>query len=181
MKFFPTTVPDVIRIQPVMHGDARGYFMETWRENVFAEHGLPPFVQDNQSGSTKGVLRGLHYQVEQPQGKLVRALSGAIFDVAVDLRRSSPTFGKWVGETLSSDNRTMLWVPPGFAHGFLVLSETAEIAYRCSDYYAPEHERTLAWDDPHVGIKWPLEESVLPKLSAKDATGTTLAEAEVYP
>ena len=180
MNFTPTAIPDVIRIEPTVHGDARGYFMETWRANVFAEHGLPPFVQDNQSGSTRGVLRGLHYQVEQPQGKLVRVLSGAIFDVAVDLRRGSPTFGKWVGETLSSDNRAMLWVPPGFAHGFLVLSETAEIAYRCSDYYAPEHERTLAWDDPEVSIEWPLERGVTPTLSAKDAAGASLADAETY-
>ena len=181
MKFTPTAIPDVIRIEPVVHGDVRGYFVETWRENVFAGQGLPPFVQDNQSGSTQGVLRGLHYQVEQPQGKLVRVLSGTIFDIAVDLRRSSATFGQWVGETLSSENRTMLWVPPGFAHGFLVLSETAEIAYRCSDYYAPEHERTLAWDDPEVGIAWQLEDGVTPTLSAKDAAGTLLADAETYP
>ena len=181
MKFTPTSIPDVIKVEPNVFGDARGYFMETWRENVFAEHGLPPFVQDNQSGSTKGVLRGLHYQVQQPQGKLVRALSGSIFDVAVDMRRSSPTFGQWVGETLSRDNRAMLWVPPGFAHGFLVLSETAEIAYRCSDYYAPEHERSLAWDDPEVAIKWPLKEGATPTLSAKDAAGISLADAETYP
>ncbi|MDX1595138.1 MAG: dTDP-4-dehydrorhamnose 3,5-epimerase [Gammaproteobacteria bacterium] len=181
MQFLPTAIPDVIRIEPVVHGDARGYFMETWRENVFAEHGLPPLVQDNQSGSTRGVLRGLHYQAHRPQGKLVRALNGAIFDVAVDLRRSSPTFGHWVGETLSAENRAMLWVPPGFAHGFLVLSGTAEIAYRCSDYYAPEHERTLAWDDPQVGIVWPLDEGVTPTLSAKDAEGASFAAAETYP
>ncbi len=181
MQFSPTAIADVLRIEPVVHGDARGYFMETWRENVFSDHGLPRFVQDNQSGSTCGVLRGLHYQVEQPQGKLVRVLSGAIFDVAVDLRRSSPTFGEWVGETLSSENRVMLWVPPGFAHGFLVLSETAEIAYRCSDYYAPEHERTLAWDDPQIGVQWPLEEGQSPTLSVKDTEGKNLAAADTYP
>ncbi|RLA37897.1 MAG: dTDP-4-dehydrorhamnose 3,5-epimerase [Gammaproteobacteria bacterium] len=181
MHFTPTNIPDLLKIEPAVHGDARGYFMETWRENVFAEHGIPPFVQDNQSGSTKGVLRGLHYQVRQPQGKLVRVLVGEIFDVAVDLRKSSPTFGQWVGETLSAENRTMLWVPPGFAHGFLVLSETAEIAYRCTDYYAPELERTLAWDDPQIAIAWPLEEVKKPALSAKDAQGQALVDAETYP
>ena len=181
MQFTPTAIPDVLKIEPAVPGHARGYFVETWRENVFAGQGLPPFVQDNQSGSTRGVLRGLHYQVRQPQGKLVRVLSGAIFDVAVDLRRGAPTFGRWIGETLSGDNRAMLWVPPGFAHGFLVLSDTAEIAYRCSDYYAPEHERTLAWNDPDLAIAWPLEQGMTPTLSAKDAAGTPLAEAETYP
>jgi len=180
MHFTPTNIPDVLKIEPTIHGDARGYFMETWRENVFAEHGIPPFVQDNQSGSTKGVLRGLHYQVQQPQGKLVRVLTGEIFDVAVDLRKSSSTFGQWAGETLSAENRTMLWVPPGFAHGFLVLSETAEIAYRCTDYYASEHERTLAWNDPDIAITWPLESECSPVLSGKDIEGMALNEAETY-
>ena len=181
MKFTPTTIPDVIKVEPAVHGDTRGYFMETWRENLFAEHGIPPFVQDNQSGSTKGVLRGLHYQVQQPQGKLVRVLTGEIFDVAVDLRKSSSTFGQWIGETLTAENRTMFWVPPGFAHGFLVLSDSAEISYRCSDYYAPEHERSLAWDDPDLAITWPTEPGAQPSLSAKDWQGASLAEAETYP
>jgi len=181
MHFTPTNIPDVLKIEPTIHGDARGYFMETWRENVFAEHGIPPFVQDNQSGSTKGVLRGLHYQVRQPQGKVVRVLAGEIFDVAVDLRKSSPTFGQWAGETLSAENHAMLWVPPGFAHGFLVLTETAEIAYRCTDYYASEHERTLAWNDPDLAITWPLESECSPVLSAKDVEGKTLKETETYP
>ena len=179
MKFTPIAIPDVIRIEPLVHGDARGYLMETWRENVFAEHGLPAFVQDNQSGSTKGVLRGLHYQVQQPQGKLVRVLSGSIFDVAVDLRRSSSTFGRWVGETLSSDNRTMLWVPPGFAHGFLVLEDDTEFLYKTTDYYAPEHERSLLWNDPELGIQWPFDEA--PQLSAKDQAGKLLRDAELFP
>lgn len=181
MRFLPTAIADVLRIEPVVHGDARGYFMETWREELFTAHGIPPFVQDNQSGSTRGVLRGLHYQVVQPQGKLVRCLRGEIFDVAVDLRRGSQTFGQWVGERLSSANRTMLWVPPGFAHGFLVLSEEADIAYRCTDYYAPEHDRCIRWDDPDLAIDWPLEAIGAPTLSARDAAGLALADAEGYP
>ena len=181
MNFRRTAIPDVVVVEPRRFGDHRGYFMETWRENAFAEQGIGPgFVQDNQSGSGQWALRGLHYQLRQPQGKLVRVIRGEVFDVAVDLRRGSPTFGRWVGEILSSDNHRQLWVPAGFAHGFLVLSESAEFAYKCTDYYAPEHERGLRWNDPSVGIEWPLPPGVQPLLSAKDADAPGLAEAEVY-
>ena len=166
-------------LEPEVFGDARGFFFEAYNEANFRSLGLPTrFVQDNQSGSTKGVLRGLHYQLKQPQGKLVRVLSGEIFDVAVDLRRGSPQFGQWFGLRLSAENRRMLWVPPGFAHGFLVTSEFAEVAYKASDFYAPEHERSLLWNDPVIGIEWPLEGD--PTLSTKDAAGVPLAEAETY-
>jgi dTDP-4-dehydrorhamnose 3,5-epimerase len=175
MKFHPAPLPGLLTIEPRVHGDARGYFMETWREALFAEHGIPPFVQGNQSGSARGVLRGLHFQVCRPQGKLVRVVTGAIFDVAVDLRAGSPTRGQWHGETLDAESRRMLWIPPGFAHGFLVLSAWAEIVYRCSDYYAPGHERTLRWDDPHVAIDWPLAPGQVPIVSDKDAAGLALA------
>jgi dTDP-4-dehydrorhamnose 3,5-epimerase len=174
-----TPLKDVLVLEPKVFGDARGFFFESYNEAHFRELGLPTrFVQDNQSGSRKGVLRGLHYQIKQPQGKLVRALHGEIFDVAVDLRRDSPQFGKWFGLVLSEENRKMLWIPPGFAHGFLVMSEFAEVAYKASDFYAPEHERSLLWNDPVIRIEWPLEGE--PTLSAKDAAGVPLAEAETY-
>ncbi len=181
MKFTPTALPDIVLIEPALHGDNRGSFMETWREDLFAEAGITvPFVQDNQSRSARGVLRGLHYQIRRPQGKLVRVIRGRVFDVAVDLRRSSPTCGRWAGVELDADSPALLWVPPGFAHGFYVLSDVAEFVYKCSDYYAPEHERVVRWDDPEVGIAWPLLDGVLPELSDKDRAGLPLAEAELF-
>ena len=162
MKVSETDLKGILLIEPDAFGDDRGYFMETYRQNVFGEHGAGgPFVQENQSGSGRGVLRGLHYQIKQAQGKLVRVIAGVVFDVAVDLRRSSPTFGKWVGAELSDENRRSLWVPPGFGHGFLVLSEQAEFIYKCTDYYAPQHERVIRWDDPGLGIAWPAEPVLL--------------------
>ncbi|PWG61462.1 dTDP-4-dehydrorhamnose 3,5-epimerase [Sediminicurvatus halobius] len=182
MHHTPTHIPDVLLLTPKVHGDHRGFFMETWNARVFAELGLDlVFVQDNHSRSQQGTLRGLHYQIRQPQGKLVRVTVGEVFDVAVDMRRSSATFGQWVGERLSAENKRMLWVPPGFAHGFLVLSDAAEFQYKCTDYYAPEHERTLRWDDPDLGIEWPLTAGNRPLLSEKDASGAAFAEAEAYP
>jgi dTDP-4-dehydrorhamnose 3,5-epimerase len=181
MKAIPTAIPEVVVIEPRVFGDARGFFFESWNRRAFAQIAGRDweFVQDNHSGSARHVLRGLHYQVRQPQGKLVRVVAGEVFDVAVDLRRSSPTFGRWVGERLSARTRRMMWVPPGFAHGFLVLSETAEFLYKTTDYYAPEHERTLLWNDPAIGIGWPLEGE--PLLKPKDAAGTPLAQAETFP
>ncbi|HEX2668866.1 MAG TPA: dTDP-4-dehydrorhamnose 3,5-epimerase [Gammaproteobacteria bacterium] len=180
MEFQRLDIPDVVLIKPKVFGDERGWFFESWEARKFAAAGLDvPFVQDNYSRSVKGTLRGLHYQIKQPQGKLVRVTQGEVFDVAVDLRKSSPTFGKWVGTVLSADNKHQLWVPPGFAHGFYVLSETAEFFYKCSDFYAPEHERTLRWDDPKLGIAWPL--SGTPLLSPKDRLGKPLADADSYP
>jgi dTDP-4-dehydrorhamnose 3,5-epimerase len=168
-------------IEPAVFGDARGFFLESWNRKSFAAliGRDVEFVQDNHSMSVKGVLRGLHYQVKHAQGKLVRVVAGEVYDVAVDLRRSSPTFGQWVAERLSATNRRMLWVPEGFAHGFLVVSEAAEFLYKTSDYYAPEHERTLLWNDPALGIPWPLEGA--PSLKPKDAAGTPLAQAETFP
>lgn len=181
MEVTETDIPEVRILRPRVFGDARGYFMETWNRRGLAGRGLDrDFVQDNQSGSSRGVLRGLHYQIGQPQGKLVRVLSGEIFDVAVDLRRRSPTFGCWAGVTLSAESARQLWVPEGFAHGFLVLSERADIAYKCTDFYAPEQERTLRWDDETVGIRWPLAPGQVPQLSEKDAAGVPLEIAEVY-
>jgi dTDP-4-dehydrorhamnose 3,5-epimerase len=174
-------IPDVLLIEPRVFEDDRGYFFEVWHRAKYADAGLDvSFVQDNQSRSRIGTLRGLHYQVVKPQGKLVRALSGEIFDVAVDIRRSSPTFGKWVGATLSADNKAQLYVPPGFAHGFLVLSDAAEIEYKCTDFYAPQHERTIAWNDPDIGIEWPLGPGTEPILSGKDSEGTSLRDSEVF-
>ena len=180
MQVIKTAIPEVLVIEPKVFGDARGFFYESWNERDFdAAVGRPiRFVQDNHSASARGVLRGLHYQVRQPQGKLVRVVSGEVFDVVVDLRRGSPTFGRWVGERLSADNHRMMWVPEGFAHGFLVLSERAEFLYKTTDYYAPEHERTLLWNDPALGIDWPLDGA--PQLKAKDAEGTPLARAETF-
>lgn len=181
MEVEVTAIPDVLLFKPKVFGDERGFFMETFRETWFSERGLNVrFVQDNHSASTKGVLRGLHYQVQQPQGKLVRVTAGEVFDVAVDLRRQSPTFAQSVGVILSADNRHLFWVPPGFAHGFLVLSERAEFSYKCTDYYAPEHERSLLWNDPALGIDWPELGPEYPILSAKDRAGVCLAEAEVF-
>ena len=180
MKVVPTAIPDVFIVEPRVFGDARGFFMESWNARALADAGIDAtFVQDNHSRSRRGVLRGLHYQVAHAQGKLVRVAAGEVFDVAVDLRRSSPTFGRWVGVTLSEDNKRMLWVPAGFAHGFLVRSDSADFLYKTTDYYHPEHERTLLWNDADVGIEWPLEGE--PLLAAKDAAGARLADAEVYP
>lgn len=180
MKLTRTAIPDVLILQPRVFKDSRGYFFESYNRKVFAKAaGLDvEFVQDNQSHSAKGVLRGLHYQITQPQGKLVRVGSGTIFDVAVDLRRSSPTFGRWVGVELSSVNFLQMWVPPGFAHGFLVTSDSAEVIYKTTDYYAPAHERCLRWDDSTLSIAWPRLD-IAPIVSSKDAAGTTLQQAEL--
>jgi len=181
MKFNPTDLPDVIRIEPTVHGDERGYFMETWQARRFHEVGIDDeFVQDNLSQSSRGTLRGIHYQIEHAQGKLVRVVQGEVFDVAVDLRRSSPQYGRWVGELLSADNKYQLWVPPGFGHGFLVLSEAAKFEYKCTDYYAPQYERSIRWDDPDIGIEWPSLDGEQPTLSSKDADAPFLREAETY-
>lgn len=180
MIAYQTAIPDVLVFQPKVFGDERGFFFESFNENIFAETtGLRPrFVQDNHSKSAKNVLRGLHYQIKQPQGKLVRVTQGAVFDVAVDLRSKSPTFGKWVGEVLSDENKKMLWVPEGFAHGFIVLSETAEFLYKTTDFYAPQHERCISWNDPTLNINWPIEEQ--PTISSKDALGLSFAEADKF-
>ena len=181
MKFVPTDLPDVIRIEPIVHGDERGFFMETWHAQRFREAGIDgEFVQDNFSHSSKGTLRGLHYQIDRAQGKLVRVVQGEVYDVAVDLRKSSPQYGQWIGETLSAENKHQLWIPPGFAHGFLVISETAEVEYKCTDYYAPEFERTIRWNDPDLGIAWPLLDGSKPVLSEKDAAASLLKDAETY-
>jgi dTDP-4-dehydrorhamnose 3,5-epimerase len=178
----PTAIPDVLLVQPVVHGDPRGFLVETWHEARYVAAGIPgPFVQDNHSRSVRHTLRGLHYQAVRPQGKLVRAALGTIFDVAVDLRRSSPTFGRWVSAVLSDENHHQLWVPPGFAHGFYVLSERADLAYKCTRLYAPELDRALRWNDPELGIAWPLAGVDPPLLSAKDAAAAGLADAEWYP
>ncbi len=181
MKVIPTAIPEVLLLEPRAFGDERGFFLESWNRRAFAEAvGRDvAFVQDNHSRSARGVLRGLHYQVVQPQGKLVRVVAGEVFDVAVDLRRSSPTFGKAVVERLSEANRRMLWVPEGFAHGFLVVSERADFLYKTTDYYAPQHERTLLWSDPALAIDWPLEGE--PVVKPSDANGAPLARAETYP
>ncbi|MEW6593517.1 MAG: dTDP-4-dehydrorhamnose 3,5-epimerase [Thermodesulfobacteriota bacterium] len=182
MRFSPTRIPEVVVVEPQLFGDSRGFFMETWHARKFAAAGLDlAFVQDNHSKSCQGTLRGLHYQIAQPQGKLVRVIGGEVFDVAVDLRRSSPTFGQWVGEVLSAENKRMLWVPPGFAHGFYVTSESAEFTYKCTNFYAPEHERCIRWDDPELAIAWPLVGGAAPLLSAKDAGGLPFRQAVCYP
>lgn len=181
MKATPTLIPDVLLVEPDVYGDARGFFYESWNQRRFDEAvgREVRFVQDNHSLSARNVLRGLHYQVRQPQGKLVRVTAGEVYDVAVDLRRSSPTFGRWVGERLSAENRHMFWIPEGFAHGFVVLSETAEFLYKATDYYAPEHDRALLWNDPALGIEWPHRGE--PLLKPRDAAGTPLASAETFP
>jgi dTDP-4-dehydrorhamnose 3,5-epimerase len=180
MQVIKTKIPDVLIIEPQVYGDDRGFFLESFNEKDFFEQtGLnPKFVQDNHSRSVKNVLRGLHYQIQQPQGKLVRVVIGEVFDVAVDLRKSSPTFGTWSGCLLSAENKRQFWVPEGFAHGFLVISETAEFLYKTTDYYAPEYERTIAWNDPDLAIAWNLEEE--PIISTKDRLGKSLKEAEVF-
>jgi dTDP-4-dehydrorhamnose 3,5-epimerase len=180
MTFTPTVIPEVLIIDPEVHGDDRGFFLETFRADAFADAGITgPFVQDNHSASAKYVLRGLHYQIKQPQGKLVRVVRGSVFDVAVDLRKSSPSFGKWAGAVLSAENKRQLWVPEGFAHGFLVLEDGTEVIYKCTDYYAPDFERSLRWDDTAVGIGWPALDGP-PILSAKDAGAPTLERAELF-
>ncbi len=181
MKVTFTAIPDVLIIEPKVYGDARGFFFESFNQKAFNEAtGLDVnLVQDNHSRSTKGVLRGLHYQIQKPQGKLVRVVRGAVFDVAVDIRKGSPTFGKWVGIELSEDNRKQLWIPVGFAHGFLVTSDSAEFLYKTTDYYAPEHERCIAWNDSSIGVQWPLDTK--PQLSAKSLLGQALASAELFP
>lgn len=178
MNVILTSLPDLLVLEPKVFGDERGFFLESWNARVFSElTGVDlPFVQDNHSRSAQGVLRGLHYQVERPQGKLVRVVRGAVFDVAVDIRPASATFGMWEGVELSEENKRQVWVPPGFAHGFLVLSESADFFYKTTDYYAPEHERCIAWNDPSIGVDWPIGD-MAPRLSAKDQRGMTLAEA----
>ncbi|MEC5214285.1 dTDP-4-dehydrorhamnose 3,5-epimerase [Polaromonas sp. CG_9.5] len=180
MKVTLTAIPDVLVIEPKVFGDARGFFYESFNQKAFNDAtGLNlNFVQDNHSRSGKGVLRGLHYQIQQPQGKLVRVVRGAVFDVAVDIRKGSPTFGHWVGMELSEENHKQLWIPAGFAHGFMVTSESAEFLYKTTDYYAPAHERCIVWDDPAIGIQWPL--STAPSLSDKDQQGLALSEAETF-
>ena len=181
MNLIRTSIPDVILIEPKVIGDERGFFMETFRADELAEAGITcPFVQDNHSGSRKGILRGLHYQLHQPQGKLVRTIAGEIFDVVVDLRKRSSAFGRWEGFVLSAQNKLVLWAPPGMAHGFYVLSEWAEVVYKATDYYAPEWERTLLWNDAELAIQWPIVNGVELLLSPKDAAGKPLSQAELY-
>jgi len=181
MKIIPTAVADVLVIEPKVFGDARGFFFESFNQQAFDQvTGLDvSFVQDNHSRSAKGVLRGLHYQIEQPQGKLVRVVRGSVFDVAVDLRKSSATFGKWVGVELTEENKRQMWVPPGFAHGFLTLSESADFLYKTTDYYAPQFECCIAWDDPALAVAWPLS-GELPQVSVKDQRGVAFANAQVF-
>jgi dTDP-4-dehydrorhamnose 3,5-epimerase len=196
MKFEPTALPGIVRIVPIVHEDSRGFFMETWQATDFAEGGIDAefvqenfshshidaeFVQENFSHSQKGTLRGLHYQIDKPQGRLVRVVQGAVFDVSVDLRKSSPHFGQWFGEILSAENRHQLWVPPGFGHGFLTLTETAGFQYNCTEFYAPEFDRSIRWDDPDIGIDWPLTEGEELILSDKDTAAPFLKDAETYP
>ena len=180
MKVTSTAIADVLIIEPKVFGDSRGFFYESFNQAAFnkATGTTCQFVQDNHSRSSKGVLRGLHYQINQPQGKLVRVVRGAVFDVVVDIRKNSPTFGEWVGLELTEENHKQLWIPAGFAHGFLVTSETAEFLYKTTDYYAPEHDRCIAWNDPAIGIQWPLDAA--PQLSSKDIQGQTLASTEVF-
>ena len=181
MEFINMEIPGVVLIRPKVYGDSRGFFFESWEARKFSQAGLDAdFVQDNCSSSVENTLRGLHYQIQQPQGKLVRVTSGEVFDVAVDIRRGSPNFGKWVGAILSAENKQQMWVPPGFAHGFYVLSAVAEFFYKCTDFYAPRHERTIRWDDPQLAIDWPLH-GRSPLLSSKDQAGLSLKAAELYP
>jgi dTDP-4-dehydrorhamnose 3,5-epimerase len=181
MRFIPTDIPEVILIEPEVFGDARGFFMETYHASRFAQAGIRAnFVQDNHSGSRQGTLRGLHYQIRQPQAKMVRVISGEVYDVAVDIRRSSPYFGKWVGVNLSAENKQQIWIPTGFAHGIYILSEWAEIVYKASDLYAPEWERSLLWNDPELDIPWPLINQQMPILTKKDAEGKPFRQAELF-
>lgn len=181
LRIVETGIPEVVVVEPKVFGDARGFFLESFNQEAFAEAAgvQAAFVQDNHSRSVKGVLRGLHYQIQQAQGKLVRVVRGSVFDVAVDIRKRSATFGKWVGVELSENNHRQLWVPPGFAHGFLVLSDSADFLYKTTDYYAPQFERTIAWNDPEIGIVWP-ELDVAPLLSAKDQAGASLSTADLF-
>jgi dTDP-4-dehydrorhamnose 3,5-epimerase len=181
MEIVKTKLPGVLEIHPTVFGDERGFFMETWNKQAFTNAGLDvEFVQDNHSLSCQGTLRGLHYQIKHPQGKLVRATHGTVFDVAVDMRKDSPTFGQSASCILSAENKKMFWIPPGFAHGFYVLSETAEFQYKCSDIYAPEYDRTLLWSDPELAIEWPLVDGKAPLLSAKDEAGKTFQQADYF-
>ena len=180
MKIIPTSLPDVLLIEPKVFPDERGFFLESYQKQKFKEAGIDAdFVQDNHSKSCERTLRGLHYQIHQPQGKLVRVIAGEVFDVAVDIRKSSPTFGKWVGDYLSAENKRMLWVPAGFAHGFYVTSPEAEVLYKASDYYAPQWERSILWNDAVIGVAWPLHGEI-PILSARDAAAKSISEAEVF-
>ena len=180
MNFIPTPLPGILLIEPKVFQDERGFFLESYQKKKFSEAGIPfDFVQDNHSKSCRGVLRGLHYQMKQPQGKLLRVVSGEIFDVAVDIRKNSPTFGKWFGTYLSAEAKQMIWVPIGFAHGFYVTSPEAELLYKTTDYYAPEWERSILWNDPAIGIQWPLVDDS-PSLSARDKAGSLLSESEIF-
>jgi dTDP-4-dehydrorhamnose 3,5-epimerase len=182
MQFEPTRLPEVVLIKPRVFGDARGFFFETWQQRTFSEAGLnASFVQDNHSHSTRYTLRGLHFQIRQPQGKLVRVTRGEAYDVVVDIRRSSPRFGQWVGAVLSDSNHHLLWVPPGFAHGYLALSDTVDFIYKCTDFYSPQDERSIRWDDPALAVKWPFPPGTAPVLSSKDAAAPLLRDAETPP
>jgi dTDP-4-dehydrorhamnose 3,5-epimerase len=182
MEFRRARIPDLVLVCPRVFDDERGFFLEMWQEGRFIEAGIGvDFVQENHSRSVRHTLRGLHYQIQQPQGKLVSVIRGSVFDVAVDMRKSSPTFGEWVGEVLSDSNHSQLWIPPGFAHGFLVLSESADFVYRCTDYYSPASERCVRWDDPDLGIAWPIDPGTQPIVSPKDANGVSLRLAECFP
>jgi dTDP-4-dehydrorhamnose 3,5-epimerase len=182
MQFEPTRLPEVVLIKPKVFGDGRGFFFETWQQCTFSEAGLnASFVQDNHSRSSRYTLRGLHFQIRQPQGKLVRVTRGEAYDVAVDIRRSSPRFGQWVGVILSDSNHHLLWVPAGFAHGYLALSDTVDFVYKCTDFYSPKDERSIRWDDPALAVEWPLPPGARPVLSAKDAAAPLLRDAETYP
>jgi dTDP-4-dehydrorhamnose 3,5-epimerase len=182
VKVTPTRLAEVLVVEPAVHGDERGFFLECWHQQRYAGSGIPAsFVQDNHSRSVQGTLRGLHYQLSRPQGKLVRVVAGEVFDVAVDLRKSSPTFGRWAGQLLSARNHLQLWIPPGFAHGFYVLTESADLLYKCTEYYNPGDDRALRWDDPVLAIEWPLLEGRAPLLSARDTAAPGLHSAPAYP
>jgi dTDP-4-dehydrorhamnose 3,5-epimerase len=182
VEFEPTRLPEVVLIKPRVFDDARGFFFESWNAQQFARAGIAAhFVQDNQSRSSRHTLRGLHYQIQQPQGKLVRVSRGAVFDVAVDMRRSSPRFGQWVGAHLSASNHNFLWVPPGFAHGYLALSDEVDFLYKCTDFYAPQHERVVRWNDPIIGVEWPLPTELEPILSSRDQAAPAFENAECFP
>ena len=182
MEFEPTRLPEVVLITPRVFGDARGSFFETWHEQKFAQAGIDArFVQDNHSHSTLHSLRGLHFQIHQAQGKLVRVTRGEVFDVAVDIRRSSPQFGQWAAARLSDRNHHMLWIPPGFAHGYLALTDEVDVVYKCTDFYAPQHERAIRWNDPTLGVQWPLPDGIAPVLSARDAAAPLLADSACFP
>ena len=181
MKKIETTLPGCLILEPTVHGDDRGFFIENWNKRTLLDLGIDvDFVQDNHSRSTRGVLRGIHYQVNDPQGKLVRVTRGSVFDVAVDLRKDSPHFGRWHGVTLSEENKRIFWVPPGFGHGFYVTSDTADFQYKCTEYYSPENDRGVRWNDPAIGIEWPLVDEAVPSLSNKDAEAPLLENAEVF-